>query len=158
MTKNNDVQTLLSRAYYFLRFRSRTKKEVSTYLAKKANSLCLSQESVKKVLETLFLEGYIDDNKFIQEFIEYRSANKPKGRRALTFELRKKGIPTDQIEEYFNKNQFDEHALLRNIIQKNSHLDFSDEKTHRRFVAKLIRRGFHYSDIQNSIEEQRKKE
>jgi len=53
---------------------------------------------VEEVLDRLARLGYIDDRAFAQYWVENRERFRPRGPRALLYELRQKGVPKDTID------------------------------------------------------------
>ncbi|MEK7504273.1 MAG: regulatory protein RecX [Patescibacteria group bacterium] len=118
----------LESAFHFLSFRSRSEKEMRDYLQKKEFS------QIDETIEKLKNLDFINDNKFTQEFIESRSKNKPKGKKALMIELARKGIKIENIE-------IDEKELATKAISRKS---FKSKEQMQRF---LYSRGFSWDTI-----------
>ena len=108
----------LESAFHFLSFRSRSEKEMRDYLQKKEFS------QIDETIEKLKNLDFINDNKFTQEFIESRSKNKPKGKKALMIELARKGIKIENIE-------IDEKELATKAISRKS---FKSKEQMQRFL------------------------
>ena len=143
---SDDLLPLLNKAYFFLKFRPRSEKEVRDYLYKKISTTHWSRDAADKVIDKLKKQGLINDAEFTDWFVRYRNNLKPKSKKILTYELRKKGINEDLIEKYFQKNDFDEFQLAQKIIQQKSfRFKNTDPKTrYQKLVSLLIRRGFSY--------------
>lgn len=122
----------LENAFHFLSFRSRSEKEMRDYLAKK--EILEIDETINKLKEL----GFIDDQKFIQEFIDSRSKNKPKGKKALKIELARKGIKVDDLD--INEDELAKEALNRK--------NFRDKERAQRF---LYSRGFSWNTIERAL-------
>ena len=89
---------MLNVTFRFLSFRSRSEKEIRTYLQKKVHESS-DAPVIGRVIERLRELGYVDDKKFIRWWIEQRQGYKPKGMRLIVQELRAKGIAQDLIDE-----------------------------------------------------------
>ncbi len=73
------LQKALNQAYFFLKFRMRTEKEIRVFLSKKAKKYHWPTEVINQVLMILKEEKLIDDRQFIKIFVNQRKALKPKG-------------------------------------------------------------------------------
>lgn len=151
---NSDLLGLLNKAYFYLKFRPRTEKEIRSYLYKKIKTKHWSQDDVEKVIEKLKEEDLIDDKKFIDLFVRDRLALKPKGKKVLIQELRQKGISDELIENYFSKNQINEEKLALEILKKRW-LRFKNLDSQKRFEKSarfLISRGFNFNLVKKTID------
>lgn len=151
---NEDLIVLLNKAYFFLKFRPRTEKEIRDYLYKKIKTTHWSREAADKVIKKLKEQELINDKKFIDLFIRDRIAIKPKGKRVLIRELKLKGIKDELIEEYFSQNSLDEESLALKILEKRW-LRFKSLDSQKRFeksVRFLMNRGFEYDLIKKTID------
>ncbi len=118
----------LESAFHFLSFRSRSEKEMRDYLQKKEFL------QIDETIEKLKSLDFINDSKFAQEFIAARSNNKPKGKKALTIELARKGIKVENID-------IDEKELAAKAMSKKN---FKSREQAQRF---LYSRGFSWETI-----------
>lgn len=151
---NSDLLGLLNKAYFYLKFRPRTEKEIRSYLYKKIKTKHWSKDDVEKVIEKLKKEDLIDDKKFIDLFVRDRLALKPKGKKVLIQELRQKGISDELIENYFSKNQINEEKLALEILKKRW-LRFKNLDSQKRFEKSarfLISRGFDFNLVKKTID------
>lgn len=149
---DEDFQKLLNYAYFFLKFRPRSKKEIETYLHKKIQKRHWSRTDVKKAMQHLEELDLIDDRKFVKWFVEQRMLLKPKGRYVLTQELRKHGIEKELIEEYFSKNEIDEEKFAEKVLSERWHRykNLDKRKRFEKAAGFLLRRGFSF-DIASGI-------
>lgn len=160
MTDNEVLSKALNRAYFFLKFRPRTRKELEDYLQKKAKRLKLTEAQIIKTLSKLKEQGFIDDKAFIEWYVNQRSRLKPKSRFLLGRELFKLGISREQADSYFEKHTVDEDRLAsRALAPRWSRLkQLSWEKRFQRASSFLRLRGFGYEVIKKTIAEFEKKE
>src|SRR3990167_7384562 len=100
MNENEDLQRLLNSAYFYLKFRPRSKKEVHDYLLKKIKKRRWSTDDVEKVIEQLEEQNFINDKEFVRWFVDQRNRSKPKGKFVLKAELLRFGIAKDLIDQY----------------------------------------------------------
>ncbi len=151
---NEDLIPLLNKAYFFLKFRPRSEKEVRDYLYKKVSTTHWSREAAEMVIEKLKDQELIDDRKFLEWFIRQRTALKPKSRRLLTRELGQKGIRDELIEEHFSNNSLDEESLAFSILEKRwpRFKDLTRKKRYEKAARFLMSRGFGYDTLKQAID------
>ena len=99
--------------------------------------------------------GYIDDERYARTYIAYRMDTK--SRQKIIRELMGKGIDRKTAinawEEEAALNMPDEKEILYRTIEKKYPPDTElDEKKMRRLYGYLVRRGFGYSDIADTLE------
>ncbi|MFH0979465.1 MAG: regulatory protein RecX [Candidatus Roizmanbacteria bacterium] len=157
---NEDLLSLLNKAYFFLKFRPRSEKEVRDYLYKKIKSKHWSRDDAEKVIEELKEEELIDDEKFVDWFVRNRTTLKPKGQRLLTRELKLKGISDELIEKYFLENTIDEESLAFKILEKRwpRYKSLSSQKRFEKACRFLMSRGFNYDLTKKTIADLTNKE
>ena len=123
----------LENAFHFLSFRSRSEKEMRDFLKKK--EVLEIDETVNKLKEL----DFIDDKKFVREFVDSRSKNKPKGKKALIIELARKGIKVDDLD-------INEDELAKEALEKKKNI--KDKISAQRF---LYSRGFSWNVIERTL-------
>jgi len=149
-----DLQPLLQKAFFYLKFRPRTKGELENYLLKKIKTTHWSSDDVKRIIVHLEELEFIDDKKFIQWFVEQRSLLKPKSEFALKRELFQHGVNKSMIDEYFSANPLDEEDLAFKTLQ-NRWQRFQRLNKMERFKKAsqfLMRRGFGFDIVKKTIE------
>lgn len=157
---NEDLLALLNKAYFFLKFRPRSEKEVRDYLYKKIKSKHWSRDDAEKIIEELKEEELIDDKKFVDWFVRARTTLKPKGQRLLIRELKQKGISDELIEKYFSENTVDEESLALKILEKRwpRYRNFDSRKRFEKACRFLMSRGFGFDLTKKTIAELAEKE
>lgn len=129
------------RALNFLSYRVRTEAEIRRNLKKHDTP----DEIIENVLERLRRNHLVNDHIFAQTWVENRSEFRPRGRRALTSELRQKGVGQEIIDEVL-QNIDEEHlayqAALKNARKYRQH-DWPDFR--KKLLGFLARRGFNYA-------------
>lgn len=92
--------------------------------------------------------GYIDDERYVRNYIAYRSVSK--SRRQIEQELLfRKGVSQELIQKVYEDTEpADERAMIRRQLEK-KHYSASecDDKQRQKLVASLLRKGFHMGDI-----------
>jgi regulatory protein len=129
-----------NRAIRFLGFRPRSQAEVERYLQEKK----YSPQVVAHTVERLRREQYLDDEAFARFWLENRERFRPRGRQALRYELRQKGLPGEVIETILDELDEDESAWAA-VESKLSRWKGLEELIFKQKVmAFLSRRGFNY--------------
>lgn len=151
--EQDHIQRLLNFAYFYLKFRPRTKKEILKFLAKKSQKYHFNQTIIDQVVKQLEEENLVNDQEFVSWFIEQRNRTKPKGRFVITAELLRLGIEKDFIDQYFLDNTVDELPLVFQAAKKKiralNHL--TAEKQKEKLINFLLRRGFRYEIIKQTL-------
>lgn len=156
----DDLSFLFNKAYFYLKFRPRTEKEIRDYLYKKIINTHFSRPQVEEVIEKLKEQGLIDDKKFVDLYIKDRLLLKPKGAKMLKKELKAKGIKDDLIDDYFQKNNIDEEKIAKELLKKrwSRFQNIDIKKTKEKAFRFLLSRGFSYEIAKKTIEDLLKKE
>ena len=160
MVSSDDLQILLNYAYFYLKFRPRTKKEVHDYLLKKIKKRHWSTGDVDEAIKQLEERSLINDKEFVRWFVEQRARGKPKGRFVLKAELLRLGIAKELIDQHLEENPLKEEdlafAALKSKWQRFKNL--TPKARFEKSAAFLLRRGFSFEIIKQTIyrlEEQR---
>lgn len=132
-------------AYRFLSERPRTVKEMIDRLAKED----LRSKSIEAAVADLTRSGYLDDEQFARLWAESRANSRPRGRRAVSAELRKLGVARETIEHVLDSYYPDDADLVQNVaVRRAESLRHLDRATFRRRLAGyLSRRGFDYATV-----------
>ncbi|MBI3366254.1 RecX family transcriptional regulator [Candidatus Roizmanbacteria bacterium] len=144
--KNEDFNKLLNHAYFFLKFRPRTRKETENYLYKKIQKHYWSRDDVTKVIKHLEELDLIDDRNFVKWFVEQRTLLKPKSAFVLKQELLKHGVDKEMIEVYFSEHSLNEEALAEKTLKEKwyRYNKLDRRKRFEKARSFLLRRGFGY--------------
>ncbi|GAB4218650.1 MAG: hypothetical protein Fur009_0480 [Candidatus Microgenomates bacterium] len=155
-----DISFLLNKAYFYLKFRPRTEKEIRDYLYKKIINTHFSRADVEVVIEKLKDQDLINDEKFMDMYIKDRLNLKPKGKKILIKELENKGVPKELINKYFENNNINEEELAKKILAKRVGRYFSldRKKAKEKAYRFLLSRGFSYETAKKTIEDLLEKE
>ncbi len=128
-------------AFFLLKFRLRSEKEIYQRLKKKD----FSQENIQKVITFLKSKDFINDFVFAEAWVDSR-VKKPIGCRRLKTELKIKGIKEDIINEQIERVKKDypqDKIALELAKTKLSKLkSIEPQKALARVYGFLIRRGF----------------
>jgi regulatory protein len=134
------VETAYDRTLNYLSYRPRSRAEVERYLQKRD----LPAAQIEAVAARLERAGLLDDEAFAQYWIENRERHRPRGLRALRYELREKGISNATIERVIMSVDVPDSAY-RSATSKARQLAHLDQQTFtKKIVEYLARRGFDY--------------
>lgn len=131
-----------------LSYRTRSEKEIRDRLALKG----FSSEVIDRAIDRLQKTGLISDARFADEWVENRSAFRPRSHRFLAYELRNKGVATEIISQVLLSAEDDETLALKaaqKYAQKVKQLDY--DHFYSRLSGYLLRRGFSYGIVRNVV-------
>lgn len=140
LKKADETDKAYNRALYFLKFRHRSRIEITRYLKKKQ----FSPEAITNTISRLETNGLIDDPVFARLFVENRSNFRPKGAYALRYELKAKGISEEIIGAVLDG--YDEEAAAWSALSpKMKQWENHDKKEFKKKAFGFLRRrGFDY--------------
>lgn len=135
----------------YVSYRLRSTKEVNDHLRKKSFDAAACSHAVKRLKEL----GYLDDAEFARFWVESRDTHRPRGKRALAWELRRKGIADSVIEDVLARFAGDERTLARTAARKRAATLASNDPMEFRskLGAFLARRGFGYDVAEQVVNE-----
>ena len=143
------LQKLIAHAISYVSFRLRSAKEIHEYLSKRIKG---NKEYVRLAESRLKELGYIDDEMYAKRFIESRNRSRPKGKKLIQMELKRKGISSDIIENIDGSNDLE---LARGVAQKKyllwKKLPVLEQK--KKLFGLLQRRGFSSTVVFRVIDE-----
>ena len=166
----NDLQELSSTAFnktlFYLKFRSRSQKEIKDYLSKFLYKKNISPDDKEKLINSVISRlldlKFIDDRKFAKEWVESRISLKPKAKKVIIYELKQKGIDTLVIDKIINQyyTEDQENQLINRIVLKanKKYRLLAIPQRRIKIVSYCLSRGFNYSDIVEIIDELLKKQ
>jgi len=137
------------RALRFLAFQPRTEKEIHS----KLRELGFEEIIIEAVIGELTQKKYLDDARFAQDWIESRSGSKPRSHRFFAYELKRKGIPQEMIDQSL-QNAPAEDVLALSLGEKylNRFENLGEEDFKRKMYGVLGRRAFTYETIKKTID------
>jgi len=148
LQEKGSTETAYGRTLNYLSYRPRSRAEIVGYLEKRG----LSEAQIEAIIGRLERAGLLDDEAFAQYWIENRENFRPRGARALRYELRTKGIADALIDQALTSvdASASAHRAASRKAQQLSHLDQPTFK--RKLVEYLARRGFDYGVAQETAE------
>lgn len=132
--------------------RPRSEREIQQYLLKQ------NIKDNKGIIETLKNEGYIDDTKFTEWWIDQRVAFKNRSINEIRSELLGKGISNDIIENAIGEADMTESEMksIKLLAEKKKsllkHKKLTTEQLNEKVVQFLLRKGFRWELIQKALE------
>ncbi len=141
LKEKDQSEVAYDRALNFLSYRPRSVAEVRRRLTEKE----YAPSTIDEVIARLSRAGLLDDKAFARYWLENRDTHKPRGNRALRYELRQKGVAdsviADLLADYDESDAAYRAALprMRKLARRND-LDI----VRSRLVSFLNRRGFSY--------------
>lgn len=154
----------------YISYRPRTEYEFRRYITSKFKSQkfikrfdTLTESEQSTLLEATIAKlkdiAYINDAAFAKWYIQEKNDFKPRGVIRLTQELKQKGLSQSVISHALEKYSESPTELLKKLIpHRFTAVMFEDEEFKRKFIQKLLRKGFRYPDIILAIEEFTQKE
>jgi len=137
------------RALRFISYKPRTVFEVREKLQKYE----FEEIIIHSVLQELEDKNYVNDRNYAAEWIQTRSSSKPRSRRQLSFELRKKGISDDIIEnEIIHALDDLDSALKLGRKYLNRYHQLDEKEFQKKMFGVLARRAFPFEIINKTIE------
>lgn len=132
------------RAFEWLLSRPRSTRELKDYLYRKKVDADLQDRLVAEFTEKQILS----DERFADWSAE-RLTRKNKSARAITNELRSKGIDQVTIQSIVNREDSNDEAALKALITKLADRPrYADQK---KLISHLLSKGFSYSDIKQAF-------
>jgi len=134
-------------AMLFLSYRARSESEIRQNLRKHE----IPEDVIEQTLDRLRENQLANDDKFARAWVENRNTFRPRSRRALSVELRQKGISDEAAQSALAG--LDEEALAYEAGLKKAHrlqvLEWSEFR--KKLSEFLARRGFPYSVIAPTV-------
>jgi regulatory protein len=119
----------------------RTRAELARGMARRG----VPEDAAAAVLDRFTEVGLIDDEAFAQAWVDSRHAGKGLGRRALSAELRRRGVDDEIAKEAIaTVTSEDEEAVARGLVERKLRAMTSvpPQVKVRRLVGLLARKGF----------------
>jgi regulatory protein len=138
----------LQRALRYIAFQPRAEKEVSDKLRK----IGFGEDVIGPVMLELREKNYLDDARFAQDWIESRSTSKPRSHRFYTYELKRKGVSEEMIDQALKAAPAEEElAYALGCKYMPRYAGLSQEDFTKKMQGVLGRRAFSYDVIRKTI-------
>ena len=135
-------------ALRLLGYRGRTQAELRRRLLRRF-PLALVDATIAKLSE----QGLVDDLEFARWYRQNREEHRPRSGRLLRNELARLGVPGEMIQEALDgfDNQANAYAAGRKLARVLVQRESSEANFRKRVSAHLMRRGFTYSQIGDTV-------
>ena len=143
-----------NRALGYLGFRARTQQEMEKYLVEKEYPEVVVQATVERLLEN----QYLNDEDFARSWLRDRARIRPKGAKALRYELRQKGIENEIIDMVLEEVDEEDGAWIAVQPKLQRWTTLEEHEFRQKVTGFLGRRGFGYDAIRRVIERVKEKE
>jgi regulatory protein len=138
----------LQKALHFIAYQPRSEMEIRDKLAKAG----FEGAVIDGVMADLKEKGYLNDARFAQEWVESRTASKPRSRRFYAYELKHKGIPEATVSQAIeNAPEDSELAFALGNKYLNRFAKLEDMEFRKKMQGVLARRAFSYDIIKETI-------
>ncbi len=127
----------------FLSYRTRSESEIRQNLRKHD----FPEEVIEQTLVLLRENRLADDEKFARAWVENRNTFRPRSRRALTVELRQKGLSDEAAQSALAAVNDEVLAYEAGLKKMHRLRDLESKEFRRKLSDFLSRRGFPYSVI-----------
>ncbi len=145
----DEIALAKRRAIRFLSHRPRSSAELRRHLKKRP----LASETIDIVMAQLREQGYLDDAAFARFWAENRATFRPISRRALAYELSQKGLARAIIDATLDEWEDGQAALAALRANSRRWLRLPEEVRSQKLRAFLQRRGFHYRDVEEALQQ-----
>lgn len=157
-------EKIFNKALFFLKFRSRSEKEIRDYLERRFKQPKMVHEEINDVIEKTISRlkelNFINDEEFTRSWVIKRLKTNWRGPIVIINELKKKGITQEIINQIFEK-EFQESSqdeVLRKLLDKADrrykHLPYL--KRREKLINFAVRRGFLYRKTAILVDEKLK--
>jgi len=128
-------------AIKYLDYRERSETEIRAHLNKRD----INERVIEDVIDRLLRSGLVDDRRFAANWVENRLEFRPRGRRALFYELRQKGIAEEIIQDTLDPINDEELAYQAAIKKAKNYQSLEWDEFRKKMLGFLSRRGFSYN-------------
>ena len=140
---------ILSKLERYCAYQDRCTQEVLT----KLRSMQVEETEAQQILQLLKNDGFIDDERYVQNFIRGKVGIKQWGKQKIRMSLLQKGINKELIDKYIEDitpQQYTEN--LQTAIRKwsQSHGEITKENT-TKLYRHLLSKGYTYDEIKGEL-------
>lgn len=150
MIKTAEYDLLFVKALNFISYQMRTISEVKKHLRKDVND----ESIIQRQIDELKQKGYLNDTKYVEEYITQRIEFDLVGPRHIKEKLIGKGIHYDLIDQYLIqfKEEF-QYDKIYQLIEKETKFPIKKpyNKAYQSLKRKLINKGFSINIVQSSL-------
>lgn len=150
INENCILKRAKERALYLLEY----KPYSVSMMKEKLYSSEYPKEIIEKVILFLKEYHYLDDEEYIRLYVETYTIRKSK--KQLVYDLLRKGISKEAIENYFERFEYSEQECFERQFERYVRgKDLTDRKVCQKVFRYFLGKGFSISIIENSLRENR---
>lgn len=136
------------RALYIIERSEKTEKEIRN----KLNVEYYPESIVEYVINFLKNYNYINDRRYAEQYVSSKISGKSS--RQIKYELVRKGISGEIVEEVLDEQDVDCRSVIKNILNtRRFDKNLSDRKQLDKQIRYFIGKGFEYDDIVSVLKE-----
>ena len=149
MHDEDDRETAYQRAIKYINYRPHSENEIRQFLKTRG----VSEDNIERVIKRLKQVEFINDSRFTKDWVENRSDFRPRSKRALAYELKRRGIRQDIIDSTLEN--IDETKLAYKAAHKQARKIRTTEWKffRKKMFGHLARRGFNYVTCAQVVEQ-----
>ncbi len=144
---NNDYRRAKERALYLLEYRDHSYHELNEKLSKN-----YSDEVCEAVMEKMVELRLINDRKYAEILARQLCEIKRYGEYRARFEMQKKGLDGELIDEMLAEYEDDATERLEALVEKKYSRYLVDKKGVNKVINALVRQGYNFNDIKIVLE------
>lgn len=144
LEKDEEFDKLRSKVLRYSLYKKRTEKEIRNKFINE------NQKHMDVIIDFLFKDKYIDDDKYLEEYIYESTILRNQSIKELEYKLIEKGVDRNKIREYISINSDElinyEIKSAKELLKKRSNID--SEKN----ILYLLNKGYNIDNIRKAIE------
>ncbi len=142
----SNVNRAKEKALYLIEYRFRSRKEIEDKLIP-----LFGEDASGQAIERLEQLGLIDDESFAREYARQLFENKHFSGMRVSYELVKKGIDRNLIDEIIEEMEPDPARQIEKLLRTKYARCLDDEKGRQRAINGLRAMGFNWYDIKDAL-------
>ncbi|HZQ05715.1 MAG TPA: regulatory protein RecX [Anaerolineae bacterium] len=147
LQRAEQLEDARERALRYLEVRPRSEQEIRQQLLKKG----FPEEIIVQVIARLQESNLLGDRDFAKFWVENREGFKPRSKRALQYELRQKGVSSEEITRAVKKVDERDSAYRAAQSKALRWQDLDPQEFREKLTGFLARRGFDYTVTRETV-------
>ncbi len=148
LQQEDEQQRAYLLAVRYLGVRPRSRSEVERYLRRKE----VPDELIVATVARLESENYLDDAEFARYWIANREQFRPRGARALRYELQRQGVERAIVDEVLESQDEESSAWAALERKLDGWRGLERDEFRKKAGGFLARRGFGYDIVKSAVE------
>ncbi len=152
--KQSSFAKVLEKLISYATLRPRSEAEIRLWLKRKK----VDEQLTKDLFATLKRLQLLDDYKFAKWWVEQRTQFKMKSKKAITFELKVKGIAKEISDKVFEETEINEEELTEKLLTKRKAKwerlakQLDQDTLKQKMYEYLARNGFSWTEIKKAVD------